>query len=150
MKPYRKERVASQVHDVVSEIIAHKLNDPRIIPLTTITRVQVTGDLLQARIFLSIPGGDAAENKTMAALRHATGFVQRMVAHELSLRLCPELRFEIDESVKGARRTLELLAENRRREPQLYETEDKEEQPSRQDAECVDETGGGESEVNDE
>lgn len=120
MSTYRKEKVASVVQQIVSEAISHRLNDPRVAPLTTVTRVVVTGDLLVARIYLSVQGDDVVERRTLTGIRRATGFLQRMVARELCIRQCPELRFEIDAGVKGARRTLELLAENRRREPEVY------------------------------
>ncbi len=113
MGSFRKEKVASVVRDVVSNAIAHRINDPRVEPLTTITRVEVTGDLLVARVFLSIPGGEARERLTMSALQHARGYVQRLVAENLNLRHCPELRFEVDASMKIALKTLTLIEQNR-------------------------------------
>ena len=121
MHPYRKEKVASVVQHVVGEAIAHRLHDPRVAPLTTVTRVEMTGDLLIAKVYLTVQGGEAVERRMLAGMRHAAGYIQRMLAGELSMRHCPELRFDIDESVKQVRRTMELLAENRRREPELYE-----------------------------
>ncbi len=127
MRPYRKQRVANAVRHIVSEAIVHGLNDPRVAPLTTITRVEVTGDLLIARIFLSVQGGEAVERRTLAGLKHATGHIQRMVARELSIRHCPTLRFELDEVAKGTRRTMDLLAENRRLQPELFEPQEAQE-----------------------
>lgn len=124
MRPYRKQKVANAVRHIVSEAIVHRMNDPRVAPLTTVTRVEVTGDLMIARVFLSVQGGEAVESRTLAAMQHAAGFIQRMLARELSLRQCPEIRFEIDEAAKLARRTMELLAENRRSEPEIFELED--------------------------
>jgi len=118
MRPYRKDRVASVIQEVVGAAVCRHLNDPRVDPLTTITRVEVSGDLLIAKVFVSVPGGSAVENRTIAALKHATGFVQRLVAKELQLRQCPELRFSVDERVKGVRRTMDLLDENRRAHPE--------------------------------
>jgi ribosome-binding factor A len=112
------------IQQVVGETIVHRMHDPRIAPFTTVTRVDITGDLAIARVFLSVQGNDAAERRTLEALRHARGFLQREVARELSIRQCPELRFDIDRAAKEARRTFELLEENRRREPQLYESGD--------------------------
>lgn len=127
MRPYRKQRVATAVRHIVSEAIVHGLNDPRVAPLTTITRVEMTGDLMIARIFLSVQGGKAVEGRTLAALKHATGHIQRMVARELSIRQCPALRFELDEVAKGTRRTMDLLAENRRAQPELFEPQEAQE-----------------------
>ncbi len=127
MRPYRKEKVASLVRQIVSEAIVHRLHDPRVAPLTTVTRVEMTDDLLIARVYLSVPGDDAVESRTIAAIRHAAGYIQRMVAGELSIRQCPELRFEIDKAVKGVRRTMELLEDIRRREPELFESQEDDE-----------------------
>ena len=127
MRLYRKEKVASVIQHIVSGAIVHRLHDPRIDPLTTVTRVEMTRDLAVARVYLSVQGGDSVERRTLRAVRHAAGFIQRMVAHELPLRQCPTLHFEIDEGVKGARRTMELLAENRRNEPGLSGSDDPEE-----------------------
>lgn len=119
-RPYRKERVASLVHEIVSETVASRLHDPRIAPLTTVTRVEVTPDLLIAKVYFSVLGDDAVERRTITAIRHAGGFIQRQVAQELSLRQCPELRFDIDESAKRARQTLALLDQNRREHPEWF------------------------------
>ena len=114
MRAFRKEKVASLVRDIIGEALVHRLHDPRLATLTTITRVEMTRDLQIARVYLSVPGGEAVERKTMAAIKSATGYLQRMVGSALSLRNCPELRFEIDEAAKFAQKTLGLIEENRR------------------------------------
>ena len=48
MKSYRPERVANVVRSVVSDAIAMKLSDPRIAPLSSVTRVEVSADLEHA------------------------------------------------------------------------------------------------------
>ena len=126
MRQYRREKVASTVHHVVSEAIVHRLNDPRVAPMTTVTRVELTRDLLIARVYLSVQGGNKVEGRTLTAMQHAAGYIQRMVASELSIRQCPELRFEIDESAKRIRQTMELLAENRRNNPEIFERDESE------------------------
>ena len=123
MRSYRKEKVASVVHHIVSEAIVHRLHDPRVGSLTTVTRVEMTGDLQIAKVYLTVPDGGAVERRTLEAVQHAAGFIQRMVADGLPLRQCPMLRFEIDKRAKGARRTMELLAENLRNDPGLAEPE---------------------------
>jgi len=113
MRQYRKQKLASVIRTVVGNAIMQRLQDPRVAPLTTVTRVELTSDLMIARVYVSVPGGEAAERRTTDALRHATGFVQRLVAQELTIRHCPEIRFDIDESLKIARHTMSLLDEVR-------------------------------------
>lgn len=114
MRPYRKERVASAIQVIVSEAIGRRLNDPRVARFTTVTRVEVSADLLVAKVFLSVLGDETEEAKTLRAIRHAGGYLQNFVARELNLRQCPELRFFVDAAAKEARRTLQLLDEIRR------------------------------------
>ena len=124
MRPYRKERIAIAVRNIVGEAIAHKMHDPRVQPLSNVTRVELSGDLQLAKVYLSIPGGEVAERKTLAAIKHATGYLQGMVASQLQIRQCPELRFLIDERIKGTLRTMQLLAENRRKYPEVFKEDD--------------------------
>ncbi len=114
MHPYRKEKLGSLVQEVISDIIIRHLNDPRVEPLTTVTRVEVSGDFLIAKVYLSIQGDEAGERRTLQAIRHATGYMQKLLAERLVIRLCPQLRFEIDQAAKTAQRTMKLIEENRR------------------------------------
>ncbi len=118
MKPYRKEKVARVVRRVVGDALVHQLRDPRIAPLTTVSRVEMTGDLQFAKVYLTVLGGDSAERLTLTALQNAGGYLQRILASELTLRQCPLLRFAIDGATKEAKRVMELLAENRRTDPE--------------------------------
>lgn len=114
MKPFRKEKVASLIRQIVGEAIIHELTDPRIELLTTVSRVEVTSDLQIARVYVNVPGGDANERKTMAALESAHGVLQRLVASNVSMRHCPQLVFAIDELGKRALTTLQLIEANKR------------------------------------
>lgn len=114
MKQFRRERVASVIREIVSEGIARRLSDPRIAPLTTVSRVEVGPDLLTATVYLTVATGGADERRTLAAMKSARGYLQRMVAKELRLRQCPELRVELDEQQKMVMRTLEQIEANRR------------------------------------
>lgn len=126
MRPYRKERISKAILQIVGEAILHKLNDPRIAPMTTVTRVEMTPDLLIARVYISVVGDTALENRTIRAIRHASGYLQRLVASAIPLRNCPELRFDTDQRVKGVRQIMKLLDENRRVDPGLIEDDESE------------------------
>lgn len=140
MKPYRREKLGSSIREIVSDHIAHRLNDPRISPLTTVTRVDVSGDLLNVKIYLSVMGTDAEERRTMAAISSAAGHIQRRVASEIQLRQCPQLRFLVDESVKVARETMAVIDENirRRGEPTPAEEADAEDGTDELDGDGLD------------
>jgi len=111
MGQYRKERLASLIRTVTSTAIAHRLHDPRIEPLTTVTRVELSADMYVARVYVTVPGGEVAERRTETALQKASGYMRRMLAQELTIRHCPELSFGIDKTVKKVQRTMALLDE---------------------------------------
>lgn len=124
MRPFRKEKIASVIRQVVSEAIANKLHDPRVDMLTTITRVEMTEDLLIAKVFLTVTGSETTERRTLQGVRNAGGYLQRQIAKELQIRHCPTLHFEIDRQETGVRRTQALLAENLRQDPTLGDAVD--------------------------
>ena len=113
MRPYRKEKLESLIREVIGEILVRGLNDPRMSPLTTVTRVEMSSDLTVARVYVRVHENAATERRTMRAIRHATGYMQRTLAGQLTTRTCPQLRFEVDEASKTAQKTLELLDQNR-------------------------------------
>lgn len=123
MKSYRKDKVASLVRQVVGTALVHDVRDPRVSPLTTVSRVEITPDMLVAKVFLSVSGSDADARRTLAGVRSAAGYLQRKVASSLTMRHCPELQIEIDPHIKNTREMMELLDENRRREPEIFETD---------------------------
>lgn len=112
MPSHRPAKMASLVRDIVSEAIAHKLNDPRISPMASVTRVDISGDLQIAKVYVSVLGSDGESRSTLRALEHAAGHIQRLLSKQLKTRHCPEIRFLDDLSVKGAMRTVQIIDES--------------------------------------
>lgn len=111
MKSHRPERVGNVVRQVVSEAIASRLSDPRIEPLTSVTRVEVTPDLEHAKVHVSVIGDERAGKLTLAGLNSAAGHIRRMLGGELNLRRTPSLTFHLDVSLKRAAETIRLIDE---------------------------------------
>lgn len=109
MATHRVDKMASTVRSIVSEVILNDLNDPRISPLTSVTRVEMTGDLQLAKVYISVLGSDSVGRRTLAGLQHACAHIQRMLAGKLQTRHCPELRIEWDASLKLGAETIELI-----------------------------------------
>jgi ribosome-binding factor A len=109
VKGRRPERVAAVVRSVVSDAIATKLSDPRIAPLASVTRVEVSGDLEYAKVWISVLGDETVQRRTLAGLCSAAGYVQRLVGSELSIRHCPKVSFHLDLSLKKAAETIRLI-----------------------------------------
>lgn len=106
----RQERIAEAIRKEASLIIHDKLKDPRL-GFLTISRVEVTHDLRYAKIFFSVLGDEDAYKKTKVALDSARGFVRKLVAQRLNLRLAPEISFYEDRSTEYSVRIEEVLNE---------------------------------------
>ena len=101
-------RVNEAVREVVSVRIAEGLRDPRI-GFVTVTSVDTSPDLRQARVYVSVLGTPEERDATMAGLESAHGVLQQAVAQELRLKHTPTLHFVFDESIDRGMRISELL-----------------------------------------
>jgi ribosome-binding factor A len=104
----RMRRVNEAVREVVSVRIAEGLRDPRI-GFVTVTSVDTSPDLRQARVYVSVLGNSEEREATMAGLESAHGVLQQSVATELRLKHTPTLQFVFDESIERGMRISELL-----------------------------------------
>ena len=101
-------RVNEAVREVVSARIAGGLRDPRI-GFVTVTSVDTSPDLRQARVYVSVLGSPEEREATMAGLESAHGLLQQSVARELRMKNTPTLQFVFDESIDRGMRITELL-----------------------------------------
>jgi ribosome-binding factor A len=104
----RMRRVNEAVREVVSARIAGGLRDPRI-GFVTVTAVETSPDLRQARVFVSVLGSEEERTATLAGLESAHGVIQQAVATELRMKRTPTLQFVFDESIDRGMRITELL-----------------------------------------
>jgi ribosome-binding factor A len=109
--PRRRERLASVIEEVVSELLLREIKDPRVAGMTSITRVEVTADVRQAKLFISVMGDEAARRDTLRALEHAAGFIRSKLGEELTIRHVPAITFQLDRSLEQGDRVLALMAE---------------------------------------
>ena len=107
---HRVERIAEQVREEVSQMLATEVRDPGI-GLVTVTRAKVTGDLSLARIYWTIMGDAAERKKTAKALARAVPYLRHLLSQRLTLRRAPELQFLFDESVAAQDRIEKIIQE---------------------------------------
>jgi ribosome-binding factor A len=105
----RIERVNDLLRSELSELIGRTLKDPRVAGLVSLTEVETSADLRHARVYVSVFGSDEERRSTLAALRHAAGFLRHEVAQRVTLRHMPELDFQLDSSIERGDRILQLL-----------------------------------------
>lgn len=95
----RTQRVARLVKEEAARVIVSELRDPRI-GFVTVTRVTISRDLSEARVFVTIFGAENEKLTTMKGLNGARGYVQTAIARILHTRTTPHIIFELDDSVE--------------------------------------------------
>lgn len=113
----RPNRVAEQIKKEMTDILQRDLKDPRI-GFVTVTGVEVTGDLQQAKIFITVLGNDEQKEATLQGLSKATGFIRSEIGKRIRLRKTPELIFKFDESIDYGNKIESLLGEINRQDNQ--------------------------------
>ena len=105
----RIERINSQLRSEISKMILTDIKDPRISGVVSITRVETTGDMSYAKVFVSVYGSDTDKRNTLKAMSSARGFIQNELLHRLAIRRPPSLSFRLDETIEQGNEILELL-----------------------------------------
>ena len=121
----RQERVQKEIQKEVSNIIHNELKDPRM-GFVTITGVEITKDLRDAKIFFSVLGKEQDYKKTQEALDSALGFIRTRLAQTIQLRFAPTIIFREDRSGEYSSRIEEVLNEIKElNEPKKTDRKDK-------------------------
>ena len=108
----RPKRVADVIRAELSELLTRRVKDPGV-GFLTITRVEVTPDLQQARVFYTTLGDAAQRKASDRALARAAPFLRLQMGHHLSLKRTPAITFQFDKSIAHQDRIERLLDELR-------------------------------------
>lgn len=98
MPSQRINRINEDVKRELADIF-RTLKDPRIAPLVSIVRVDVSGDLSYAKIYVSAIGSENATENTVKGLKSAAGYIRKELSERLHIRKTPELKFIADSSI---------------------------------------------------
>ena len=98
----KNNRINGEVLRELSAIIRDDVKDPRIDPLLTVTRAEVTPDLQYCKVHVSSLGADDTLEQSIEGLKNASGFIRRELARRVNLRKTPELQFVPDRSMEYA------------------------------------------------
>lgn len=96
---HRAERVASTLRKAVQESLSRGVGDPRVRGMVTVTEVDVTPDLLNARVFVSVLPSEYGPT-TVKGLGSAAPRIQRAVNDRIHMRRIPRIEFVLDERLK--------------------------------------------------
>ena len=99
MAGFKINRVTSDIKVALSELL-REVKDPRVSKMLSIVKLDVSGDLSYATVYVSAIEGREKTEETVKVLKGAAGFLRRELGGRLSLRKVPELRFVADESIE--------------------------------------------------
>jgi ribosome-binding factor A len=104
----RAERVGAHVHKVLMDVLQKEISDPRL-KMVTITRVKLSADLKNARVYFSLTGNPHALPEVKEGFKSARGFLKRRLAQHLGLRYTPDIMFHYDDTYDHAAQVNEIL-----------------------------------------
>lgn len=103
----RTRQVGELLKEELTDIIRREVKDPRI-GFMSITDVDVTPDLRQARVYVSVLN-ESERQATMDALTSAAAFIRHHLKPRLRMRQIPSLEFKGDRSMEYAQHITETL-----------------------------------------
>ena len=105
----RLARTNDDIQRVLSELLRN-VKDPRVQQgMISVTRVETTGDLRYAKVWLSVYGLKD-EKEFRRGLKSASGWLRKELGSSMSLRYTPELVFELDHSIEYGAHINELIS----------------------------------------
>ena len=116
MPSNRIGRINEEIQRELADQLRH-LKDPRVSSgMVSVTRVDTTGDLRYAKIYVSALD-KSKEKDILKGLKSASGFLRRELGHALQLRYTPELQFVADDSIQYGAHILEVLRDPEKVKP---------------------------------
>ncbi|MBR6887627.1 MAG: 30S ribosome-binding factor RbfA [Selenomonadaceae bacterium] len=107
-KQLRIEKLQELIKQEMSKMLLKELKDPRI-GFVTVTDVEITGDLREAKIYVSVMGGAEQVKSSLEGLNSALGFIRREIGQRIRLRFTPEISFALDTSLDYGEHIQKLL-----------------------------------------
>ena len=97
MKSKRGQRLNSEFRKNIYDVIKYDLNNPLITEMFSVTEVDVSPDMKNARVYISVYSTNEEKRKaTYDAICHASPEIRRALCQEMRIRAVPELRFYED------------------------------------------------------
>ena len=104
----RLEKLQELIKQEMGKMLLNDLKDPRI-GFVTVTDVEMTGDLREAKIYVSVMGDAEQVKNSLEGLNSALGFVRREIGQRIRLRFTPEISFALDTSLDYGEHIQKLL-----------------------------------------
>lgn len=112
MGQFRLLRLGEQLRkEISSMLMKHEIKDPRVNEFLSINKVEVSGDLAFAKVYVSSFLDDASVERGVQGLQSASGFIQSTIARKVSIYRFPKFTFVADYSMKEGYKMVQKLNE---------------------------------------
>ena len=109
MAGFKINRVTSDIRLCLSELL-REVKDPRVSKMLSIVKLDVTGDMSYATVYVSaIEGSEKTAESVKALNKSAAGYIRRELGLRLKLRKVPELRFVADNSIENSAQISKII-----------------------------------------
>ncbi len=105
----RAQQIASTLQRELQKVISKGFNDPRIRGLITVTKVELSDDLKNAKAYVSVMPAERAD-LTMHGLKAAMGRIRRDVMERIHMKEMPTLKIVYDHGMREQQVISDLLA----------------------------------------
>ena len=105
----RADRINGLLRQEISLLLSREIKDPRLDGVVSITQVQTSSDLRNARVFVSVLGSSEDKAEALNGIQSAATFLRRSLRDRLKLRYVPFLKFALDESIEDADTILRIM-----------------------------------------
>lgn len=96
----RINRINETIKHEISHQIRFGLKDPRLTDLVSVLKVDTTGDLRYAKVYISVYDTPDKKDQVIQVLNKAAGFLRKNVGKKLKTHHTPELIFQLDDSME--------------------------------------------------
>lgn len=108
MSSRRVLKAAQAVREVVGMAIIADLKDPRIKD-ATVTMVEVSPDMRNAKVHVSVMGDEVKQNLCLKGLQSSAGYLQSKIGNRIDTRYTPRIQFVLDKGIKNAMTVARIL-----------------------------------------
>ena len=105
----RIERINFTIRKELGTLLSKNINDPRFSTMTSITNVDTSPDLSNAKIYVSVYGEENEKKSSMEALYSVSNRLRILLSKKIKIRKIPKLNFILDNDINYSSEMNELI-----------------------------------------
>ena len=108
MPSFKLGRASADIQRELADLL-REVKDPRVSKLLSIIKLDLSGDMSYATVYVSAIEGYEKTVESVKGLKSAAGYLRRELGARLKLRKTPELRFIADDSIEHSAKISKII-----------------------------------------